>query len=146
VVTAWSTPDTLPPLIPGAGRLRLVDGAGVRERRRTEEEGIGDRAEAPRRHRLTVEARRRCTLLAIMAVLLVVLALPLSGTGGYSHTTGSALAETGHSVVYTVRPGDTLWSIAARVDPSGDPRPLVTQLAAQTGSQTVVPGERIVLP
>jgi len=32
------------------------------------------------------------------------------------------------------------------VDPSADPRPLVARLAAQTGSDNVVPGERIVLP
>jgi spore germination protein YaaH len=50
------------------------------------------------------------------------------------------------AATYTVRPGDSLWSIAERVDPTGDPRPLVAQLAAETGSETVVPGERIVLP
>ncbi len=90
--------------------------------------------------------RRRRTLLATMGLLVVGLALPLSGTGGNSHATGSALAETGHPVTYTVRPGDTLWTIAERVDPSADPRPLVARLAAQTGSDNVVPGERIVLP
>jgi nucleoid-associated protein YgaU len=90
--------------------------------------------------------RRRRTLLATMGLLLVGLALPLSGTGGNSHATGSALAETGHPVTYTVRPGDTLWTIAERVDPSADPRPLVARLAAQTGSDNVVPGERIVVP
>jgi hypothetical protein len=81
-----------------------------------------------------------------MGLLLVGLALPLSGTGGHSHATGSAPAETGSPVIYTVRPGDTLWTIAERVDPSADPRPLVAQLSAQTGSDTVVPGERIILP
>jgi hypothetical protein len=81
-----------------------------------------------------------------MGLLLVGLALPLSGTGGNSHATGSALAETGAPVSYTVRPGDTLWTIAERVDPSADPRPIVAQLSAQTGSDTVVPGERIILP
>ena len=81
-----------------------------------------------------------------MGLLLVALALPLSGTGGHSHPIGSALAETGQPVAYTVQPGDTLWSIAERVDPSGDPRPLVARLAAQIGSDTVVPGEQLVLP
>jgi len=81
-----------------------------------------------------------------MGVLLGVLALPLSGTGGHSHPTGSALAEKTGPVTYVVQPGDSLWSIAERVDPSGDPRPLMARLAAQTGSDTVVPGERVVLP
>jgi hypothetical protein len=90
--------------------------------------------------------RRRRTLLAVMGLLLIGLALPLSGTGGHSHATGSALPESASPFVYTVQPGDTLWSIAQRVDPSADPRPLVAKLAAQTGSDTVVTGERITLP
>ncbi len=96
--------------------------------------------------RPSIPVRRRRTLLAVTGLLLVGLALPLSGTGGHSHATGSALAETGKPFVYTVQPGDTLWSIAARIEPSGDPRPLVARLAAQTGSEAVVPGERISVP
>lgn len=98
------------------------------------------------RRRVSPAVRRRRALLALMGLLLVALALPLSGTGGDSHAAGSAPAETGAPVAYTVRPGDTLWTIAERVDPSADPRPLVARLSAQTGSDTVVPGERIILP
>ena len=103
-------------------------------------------ARTPVRRGPSTAVRRRRTLLAAMGLLLVGLALPLSGTGGNSHATGSALAETGHPFTATVRSGDTLWTIAERVDPNADPRPLVARLAAQTGSDTVVPGEQIVLP
>jgi LysM repeat protein len=48
--------------------------------------------------------------------------------------------------VYTVQPGDSLWSIAQRVQSSADPRPLVAELAKETGSNSVVPGERIAIP
>jgi hypothetical protein len=47
---------------------------------------------------------------------------------------------------YVVRPGDTLWSIALRLDPAGDPRPLVDQLAAQSGGGSLQPGEVLHLP
>ena len=95
--------------------------------------------------RVPTEVRRRRTLLVVMGVMLGVLALPLSGTGGHSHPIGSAQPDAG-PITYVVQPGDSLWSIAQRVDPSGDPRPLMTRLASQIGSDTVVPGERVVLP
>ena len=113
--------------------LRLVEAPERRTRR------------APR-HRASVGVRRRRTLVAVTGLFLIGLALPLGGAGGHSHAVGSALAETGKPFVYTVQPGDTLWTIAERVDPSGDPRPLVAKLAAQTGSDTVAPGQKIDLP
>ncbi|HXQ90810.1 MAG TPA: LysM peptidoglycan-binding domain-containing protein [Acidimicrobiales bacterium] len=92
--------------------------------------------------------RRRVLLGTVAAGLLVALALPWGGTRGPLATPGPALAGEviAHHARYDVRPGDTLWSIAVRLDPSGDPRPVVAQLAAQIGSGTVVPGEQLTLP
>jgi hypothetical protein len=91
--------------------------------------------------------RRRVALGTVAAGLLVALALPWSGTGGSLATSGPALA--GESVIahhsYVVRPGDTLWSIAQRLDPTGDPRPVVAKLEAEAGDN-VVPGEQLALP
>lgn len=98
------------------------------------------------RRRPSSAVRLRRTLLAVSSLVVIGLALPLSGTGGHSHASGPALAGTTHPVEYTVQPGDTLWSIAVAADPSADPRPLVATLASQTGSYTVEPGEHIAVP
>lgn len=47
---------------------------------------------------------------------------------------------------YVVAAGDTLWSIALRLDPAGDPRPLVDALAAQVQGGSLQPGQVLVLP
>lgn len=57
----------------------------------------------------------------------------------------SPLASASASTV-VVRPGDTLWSIARQLRPTGDVRPLVDELVASHGSPVVAPGDRIPLP
>jgi hypothetical protein len=99
--------------------------------------------------RPSVAVRRRRVLLGTVATgLLVALALPWGGTGGSLATPGPAPA--GETVAahqpYVVQPGDTLWSIAARLDPTGDPRPVVAELETEAGGDNVVPGEQLVLP
>jgi len=39
-----------------------------------------------------------------------------------------------------------MWSIAERVDPSGDPRVIVADLEAQVGSDTLQVGQHLRLP
>ena len=52
------------------------------------------------------------------------------------------------SMSYLVRPGDTLWSIAARVSPGEDPRPLVDAIFAANRVEVgaLVPGTTLVIP
>ncbi|MGZ8571546.1 MAG: LysM peptidoglycan-binding domain-containing protein [Actinomycetota bacterium] len=49
---------------------------------------------------------------------------------------------------YVVRSGDTLWSIAGRVAPGRDPRPVVDAIAAanQVGPGAIVPGQTLLIP
>jgi hypothetical protein len=110
---------------------------------------VGCRTESRPTRRGAAVRRRRVVLGTVAAGILVALALPWSGTGGQTLATpGPALA--GGAVVahgtYVIQPGDTLWSIAIRLDPTGDPRRLVAQLAVQVGGDTAVPGEHVVLP
>jgi hypothetical protein len=93
--------------------------------------------------------RRRVVLGTLAAAMLAALAQPWSGTGGHPLATpGSALAGStlAHHAPYVVRPGDTPWSIAQRLDPTGDPRPVADELVAQAGGDVLIAGERLVLP
>lgn len=49
---------------------------------------------------------------------------------------------------YTVKPGDSLWTIARRLDPSGDARVGVDRLMRLNGlrSGTVYPGRELQIP
>ncbi|MFN2607931.1 MAG: hypothetical protein ABR511_08540, partial [Acidimicrobiales bacterium] len=50
------------------------------------------------------------------------------------------------SAVVEVGPGDTLWTLARRLQPEGDVRPLVDHLVAVHGGAVLRVGERIALP
>ncbi len=141
------------PVVPRGAHLRLVqDTAGVRPSGRPAAmSGMGLRGltGAPVRRRVSPEVRRRRMLLALAATVLIVLALPWGGhtalPNGGSPDAPLAAART-HPISYRVAPGDTLWSIAAQVDPSADPAPLVTAMAQEIGSEQVSPGEVLTVP
>jgi Tfp pilus assembly protein FimV len=54
------------------------------------------------------------------------------------------LADAG-AEYWTVRPGDTLWSIAQAVTPKGDIRPVLKRLDARYGSSPLVAGQNILV-
>ncbi len=85
--------------------------------------------------------RRRVVLGVVVAILLVLLALPIRSLGG------STLAQSApaHGQEYIVKTGDTLASIATRADPS-HAASLAGQLAHEVGSTVVVPGEHVFIP
>ena len=119
---------------------------------------------APPRRRPTpavpphVYGRRR---LVAAVLLCVIVAAVLLATGpvlraGVGALGGSPLAPSGAPAAgdlrpvavqtYVVQPGDTFWSLARRIQPSGDIRPLVDRLVAQHHGATLQPGDRIVVP
>ena len=78
--------------------------------------------------------------------LLLALAVPWSSRGSASlaspSPTPAASTLSAHSA-YVVRAGDTLWSIARSLHPSGDLRPVVDALESRAGGATLVPGQRL---
>jgi LysM repeat protein len=74
-------------------------------------------------------------LIAAALVALVVATIARTSSGA------------GHERVYVVRPGDTLWTIAAR-SYAGDPREGVWRIGRRNhlDDTLIRPGERLVLP
>jgi nucleoid-associated protein YgaU len=124
-----------------SGRAAIVAFAGT--------PGFSVRRQSP-----AVYRRRRIlavgVLLLAVAAALLVAQLALGGAGGGPLAAAGAgtpgAAERIDARVWVVRPGDTLWSIATRLDPNGDVRPLVDRLAAEVGGAGIHPGEVIPLP
>ena len=107
--------------------------------------------------RAVVYRRRRLLALVLVTAAVMVVALVivpavragLGAVGGGPLTpadapTASAM-RTVAADVYVVQTGDTLWSIAHRLQPTGDVRPLVDRLAAAHGHGPLRPGERLPL-
>ena len=111
-----------------------------------------------RRPTPAVYRRRR---LAVGLLLGVIVAAVLLVTGPVLRASvgalgGSPLAPSGAPAVrdlrpvaaqtYVVQPGDTFWSLARRMQPSGDIRPLVDRLVALHHGATLQPGDRVAVP
>ena len=84
-----------------------------------------------------VYRRRRIGVAVAAAALVLVAAQAATALGGHS----LASPERRPAAVVTVRPGDSLWTIAERLAPGSDPRPTVDRLQAQLGSTVLQPGQ-----
>ena len=90
--------------------------------------------------------RRRLVALCGAIGLVGVLSGPVAnavGVGGASGASATTAART-----YVVRPGDTVWSIATRFEPSVDPRVVVDAITSANGLDpgALVPGQQLSIP
>jgi hypothetical protein len=93
-------------------------------------------------------------VLAVVAAVAVVIVATLGlGSGWFRGlapagppASAPAAAPAPGAAVVTVRPGDSLWSIARRLQPTGDVRALVDRLLEANGSRPLQPGDRVVVP
>ena len=71
----------------------------------------------------------------------------LSGPVANAVGTGAASVATA-ARTYVVRPGDTVWSIATRFEPSVDPRVVVDAITSANGVDpgALVPGQQLSIP
>ena len=107
----------------------------------------------PRGRRLSRTAiYRRRRVLIIVALFFAVFLLVLAARAAVGALGGGPLAAPeapaargGAAAVYVVHPGDTYWSIARHLQPSGDVRVLVDRLSSEHGGAPLQPGEQLAL-
>jgi hypothetical protein len=104
---------------------------------------LPDRATRLRRRRLA--ALVAAVMVAVVLAGAVQLVAPLLGSsGGQADPPGSASGSAPvEGEVYVVQPGDTLWTIAERVAPGDDPRPIVAELRERSGNSELQVGEEL---
>jgi hypothetical protein len=133
------------PVAPYRPNLRVVEGGRSPERR------------AQRR----TFRRRRATALALLATVVVAVVLlvgaastrlaggghPSAAAGASSPTSAVALrAAEVAATSWVVAPGDTLWSIAAKIAPEADVRATVDRLVELNGKRPISVGQHLRLP
>jgi hypothetical protein len=88
-------------------------------------------------------ARRAAVALAV--ALAVVASVLMLRTGADAVALDSPLVPLDAPIEYLVQPGDTIWSVARSLQPSGDVRPLVDQLTSANGGASLDVGQRLIL-
>ena len=102
----------------------------------------------------TLQRRRHTVAGTLLTILLVAAWLMAAGVlGGPGSESGSPTSSGPAADLvpvaatsYVVQPGDTLWSVARSLQPSGDVRPLVDRLSRGTDAGRLRPGQAISLP
>lgn len=139
---------------PGArvqsAHLRLISSEGAF----VDDAALADERAARRRVRIAAHRRmvaRRRRIAAVLGATALVVgawfglgAIRGAGAATTAHLAGAKLVKGGQ--LYVARPGDTLWSIALRLQPTGDPRPIVDALEAEIHGRPLTPGMHLVLP
>jgi hypothetical protein len=99
-----------------------------------------------RRRALAVAAASFALVLALAGLRLGVQGLATGADHDAGPPAGVVDAIPIGQQLVVVQPGDTMWSIARRLDPTGDPRATVDRLIAANGTAALQPGQRVLLP
>lgn len=131
--------------------------------------GVDGCASAPVLVRRAPYGRRRATVVLLAVIALFTLIELLSAAGSLSRValgafggvpasasegtssavspglTPVAVLPAASAVTVIVQPGDTVWSLAKRLQPEGDVRPLVQRIIDRNGGPNLRVGDRLVL-
>ncbi len=96
----------------------------------------------------------RAVIAGLLLLVLVMAGAVAIGRGALAGLAPAAPASSSSVVgippvgarTMVVRPGDSLWAIARRLQPTGDVRALVDQLVAANGGAVLQAGDRVAVP
>lgn len=108
---------------------------------------LGTSPVGARSARTPVRLTRRGRVVVLLTLVTLLLGAFLLGRGADSAAAGTS-SPAPQGTVTTVRPGETLWTIAKRLDPGHDPRALVQRLRSLNGLSTgaVQAGQQLRVP
>jgi len=112
---------------------------------------LAERRASERRARAVDVRRRRVRALGLALASVVAAGALWFGTSAMASSQDRlqvlpGSVQTTHGYLYRVQPGDTVWSIATRLDPTGDPRPLADQIESEIGGTNLQVGTQVLLP
>jgi hypothetical protein len=115
------------------------------------ERRVVERRASERRARAAEFRRRRLRLLGVLMSVGLAAGLWFATSAVASQSQGRlqtlpGSVKTAHGYLYRVQSGDTVWSIATRLDPTGDPRPLADQIETEIGGTNLQVGTQVLLP
>jgi hypothetical protein len=87
--------------------------------------------------------RRRAVVAVMVVALLFVMARAGAALGGSTPAAPERHPAQSSAVSTVVQPGDSLWTVAERLAPDDDPRPVVDALAGVRHGTVLTPGETI---
>ena len=88
--------------------------------------------------------KRRLVVVLLAVALVLVMARAGGALGGITPTAPERHpAQSSELASTVVRPGDSLWTVAERLAPDSDPRPVVDALAEARHGTVLTPGETI---
>jgi len=87
--------------------------------------------------------RRRAVVALMVVALLFVMARAGAALGGSTPAAPERHPAHSSAVSTVVQPGDSLWTVAERLAPDDDPRPVVDALSSVRHGTVLTPGETI---
>jgi len=100
----------------------------------------------PTRNHVTFHPAMRWVAVVLVAAMIWLVVTTVTTLIAWTVGVGEpTLPGNGAAVTHTIEPGDSVWSVARRYQPSGDVRPFVDEIVGLNGGTQVFVGQELIL-